>query len=427
MKRPLSLKLSIAVAFLAMGLVIVLGYSMLSVQFFFRGMDSLLASNMETALASYVDTTSKQERKQGQEFSGYFISQDWAQQPVAIRQAFTMAPELSARLQKQAHKTWFTPPDLINFLIKLNIGDEVFFISRSISHDQVSPLIGRNAKQSRQLVLLLSIGISVLLALIVWVLIRHVSQPVSRLTHWTHELSPEQLKQDIPDFSYPELNEMAALIQRSLSTVHSALEREQQFLRFTSHELRTPISIIRNNVELSHKLGQQHGQSLPDKQMQIFDRIDRASLTMKHLTETLLWLSREQPQQLEKHSFNFDHLISQIVDEMRYLLRDKPVKIELHTSPTEITQSPAAVRIIIGNLIRNAFQHTWDGHITIQQQGNQVIIDNHCQLFNNDVKSQDQGFGLGLQLTEKLCKRLGWQYENQPQNDGHHVSLLISA
>ncbi|MEB3733551.1 histidine kinase dimerization/phospho-acceptor domain-containing protein [Halopseudomonas pachastrellae] len=60
--------------------------------------------------------------------------------------------------------------------------------------------------------------------------------------------------------------------------------------RFTSHELRTPISVIRANVELLERLRAQ-SRIDPAMEQQALDRIDRASLTMQHLTETLLWLA----------------------------------------------------------------------------------------------------------------------------------------
>ncbi|WP_319557846.1 histidine kinase dimerization/phospho-acceptor domain-containing protein [Thiomicrorhabdus sp.] len=44
------------------------------------------------------------------------------------------------------------------------------------------------------------------------------------------------------------------MIQQGLVTTYRSMEREQQFLNYASHELRTPIAVIRNNIELLNRL-----------------------------------------------------------------------------------------------------------------------------------------------------------------------------
>ncbi len=426
MKRQLSLKLSLALAVLVIGIVIVVGYSLLSVNFFFRGLDSMIAAGMEDTLETYVETVAPAERQQLHKFSGYIISQDWQQQPDTIQQAFAVPPKELGRIQKQIIADWFQRTDAVHFVIQLDADNQTFFVSRTITRENSSPLIGRQARENKRLIISVSLAITITLALIIWLLMRRVSQPVSRLTEWTHHLTPEVLREPAPDFSYPELNEMAELIRNSLSSVHDTLEREQQFLRFTSHELRTPISVIRNNIELMRKIQQKNGGAPNDKQADIIDRIDRASLTMQHLSETLLWLSREDNSTLSAQSFSLDELICELVEDMRYLLNNKPVEVELNLSSSTLNQSQVATRIVVGNLIRNAFQHTWEGHVVISQQDNTITIDNDCLASSKPEASSDQGFGLGLQLTRQLCDKLGWTYHTHVEPHRHHVALTIT-
>lgn len=426
MKRTLSLKLSIVLAFLLVSLILVLGYSYLSVQFFFRGMDSIIASNMQKAAQTYVSTLPMTSQLAGREFSGYFISPEWEQQPEEIKQIFVDAPKGKAQLAKYVDSDWFSRPDAIYFAIRLKINGQRLYISRKSTMADSSPLVGRFARANRDLIFTLSISIAIALASIAWLLLRYISRPVTRLTHWTRDLSVEKLAAPTPDFVYPELNEMATLIRRSLTTVHNALEREQKFLRFTSHELRTPLSIIRNNVELLHKIEQKQPLNLSGKEMNVINRIDRASLTMQHLTETLLWLSRDDDDALPRQSFRLDLLIQQLVDDMSYLLNNKSVTIESSLSPIEITHSAVAARIVIGNLIRNAFQHTWQGEVIIKQQQSTLTIVNHCRQFTATSTPSDQGFGLGLQLTEKLCQKLNWSYHNTVHENGHTATLQLA-
>ena len=140
------------------------------------------------------------------------------------------------------------------FALKVELANESIYISRTLSRENVSSLVGRNMADSMRLLLGVSALIAVTLILITWLIMRSISTPVARLNNWTQSLTPENLSQPAPDFLYPELNQMAKLIQNSLSSVQRSLDREHRFLRYTSHELRTPISVIRNNIELQYKV-----------------------------------------------------------------------------------------------------------------------------------------------------------------------------
>jgi signal transduction histidine kinase len=300
------------------------------------------------------------------------------------------------------------------------------YISRTLSRENVSSLVGRNMADSMRLLLGVSALIALTLMLITWLLMRSISTPVARLNNWTQSLTPENLSQPPPDFLYPELNQMARLIQNSLSSVQRSLDREHRFLRYTSHELRTPISVIRNNIELQYKVLQQTASSLNPMQRDIADRIDRASITMQHLTETLLWLSREDHEKLPESVVEIDKLLLEITAEMRYLLRDKTVELIVETHPYQCSISAVAARIVLGNLIRNAFQHTWEGEVIISQQGSQISIVNRQFNADIDVAPTELGFGLGLQLTAQLTEKLGWSYQNIANENGHNVILDIT-
>ena len=269
---------------------------------------------------------------------------------------------------------------------------------------------------------------------------------MARLGQWARDLESANLQDPLPDFRYPELNELASLVRASLSSQKDSLEREHRFLRHSSHELRTPISVMRSGIELIRSLPPEQAPAARSMLASIIDRLDRASLNMKHLTETLLWLSRDEPIDLPTRPIALDQLVQDAVEEHRYLLRDKDVSLSVTTSPTTLEQSEVALRMVLGNLIRNAFQHTWAGDVTLRQQGNTVFIDNLQHADRQDDDSNDRhepgsdspaapadtgddlGFGLGLELTAQLTERLGWHYHNQPVAGGRRVSLsLIDA
>jgi len=426
MKAKISLKRLITVSFLLFGGTIVLGYSLLSAHFFIRGMDNIVTGGMENAALTYLASNKSLAEDELVNFRGSQLSRRWEAQSADIRQVFTNPPQRSGELIKRDDSHWLERPDKVYFALKVDLENQSVYISRTLSRENVSSLVGRNMADSMRLLLGVSALIALTLMLITWLLMRSISTPVARLNNWTQSLTPENLSQPPPDFLYPELNQMARLIQNSLSSVQRSLDREHRFLRYTSHELRTPISVIRNNIELQYKVLQQTASSLNPMQRDIADRIDRASITMQHLTETLLWLSREDHEKLPESVVEIDKLLLEITAEMRYLLRDKTVELIVETHPHQCSISAVAARIVLGNLIRNAFQHTWEGQVIISQQGSQISIVNRQFNADIDVAPTELGFGLGLQLTAQLTEKLGWSYQNIANENGHNVILDIS-
>jgi len=423
MKISISLKWFVILSFLTMAAVLIIGYSVLSVKFFFKGMDNIIAGNMVHVLESYIKTTPGEQQGGLTRFSGFMIAKQWGQMPENIKQLIDR-PQTPGKLSIYKEDTWFGKPKSVVFAMSLQLGNKIYYVVHLPSPYKASPLIGNKGKENIRMLIGISLLTALGIAVLIWVLLKRVERPVKFLGQWAHGLDEEQLKAPAPDFIYPELNELARLIQDSLSSVQKSLDREHKFLRHASHELRTPISVIRNNVELLKKLNKSASDTTgtdPDKiahrarqKNKIIDRVDRASQTMKHLTQTLLWLGQDEQVQLPVSDVDLEQLVLELAEEAGYLLRDKEVQVILDTMPAVITLAWVPARIVTGNLIRNAFQHTWRGQVRIFQNETCVQILNHIP--GEDDTVRDLGFGLGLQLTRQLCARLGWTYTSREED-----------
>ncbi|WP_321492411.1 HAMP domain-containing sensor histidine kinase [uncultured Desulfobacter sp.] len=433
MKKPISLKWFVALSFLIMAVVLIIGYSVLSIKFFYKGMDNIIAGNMVHVLESYIKTTPQDQRGDLARFSGFMIAKQWRQMPDNIKELMDV-PARPEELEIYKENAWFGKPKGVIFAMSVQIDNDTYYIVHLAPSEKASPLIGNKGRENLRILIGISLSTALGIAVLIRVLLILVERPVKSLKQWAHGLDADQLKRPAPDFIYPELNELARLIQKSLSSVQESLDREHKFLRHASHELRTPISVIRNNVELL-KLKKLNESALdiaktdPDKialrdrhQDKIFDRIDRASLTMKYLTQTLLWLGQDDQVQLPVADINLENLVRELAEESKYLLRDKDVEVIVHTVPAVITLAQVPARIVTGNLIRNAFQHTWRGKVRIVQTETCVQIINDIPGEKNAGK--DLGFGLGLQLIRQLCHRLNWSYTSR-EEDGLHRACIV--
>lgn len=435
MRRPDTLKGQLILGGLAVGLLVVVGYSFLSAHYFLRGMDNMTLAHMVRVADDVLRQRDGALSEGLEEAAGYHLSADWEAMPASVRHAFRRAPDEPGRLYKQDDGDGLQRPQTFYVAMRHPTAEGPLFVADVMAtrpSGQGAPAgagMPPPDESLNSLMTLLGLGVAIAVGLLVALLwwLRHVSRPVNALGDWARGLDARRLAEPTPDFGYPELNELAGLLRESLRSAHDGLAREQRFLAHASHELRTPITVLRHNLELLRRFQQTHDETWSPRHRQVFARMERAGTTMKHLTETLLWLSREEGAPPPGVAFDLEALIEAQVAELRYLLRDKAVEVELDTEACRVILPEAPTRIVLGNLIRNAFVHTWEGRVVIRQRGSEVRIDNHQASPRVAEASQEVGFGLGLQLTAQLTQRLGWPYENRPDETGHRVRVVFEA
>lgn len=425
MKDTISLKLYVTLIFLSLTTLLVLGYAVLSAHYYRLGMDSITAFTMDQTARDYLESTPLPQRNSQDSYRGYILAKRWQDMPAGIQRQLPNSPKVPDKLTIVDNSGFWRPPDEITFALYYHQGPESIYIVKQDTRQHASPIIGKNAGESLRNLTLITLAAALVVTLVTWLILHQVSRPVSALGTWARSLDAKKLQQPPPDFQYPELNQLAELIRSSLHSVEQGLDREHRFLKHASHELRTPISVIRNNIELMHKLQERPTPDRGPRQRQVLDRIDRASLNMKHMTETLLWLSRDELGDLPVAPVQLETLLSELTENLSYLVRGKKVEIQLTTSTCTLEINETIASIVLTNLIRNALQHTSEGVVYIEQQNNQINIINPQS--NSAATGDDLGFGLGLRLTEQLVAKLGWPYINLQDDSRNTVRLTMTG
>ncbi|TVU61080.1 HAMP domain-containing histidine kinase [Vibrio atlanticus] len=414
--RP-SLRIYVLLAILVTGVTTILVLSALSINYFISGMDVAMRGSMIAQAQQEVVKPGKPVTNQ--EFT---VATQWSDLPQGIQSHIEQSNvELNVISKKVLGKSIFAPPKEGYFVMKVMKGDEERYVSAVFDQTR-DHFLEDKALPHFVTILLTALAAIVLFFAILVLILRKVASPVEQLKNWAKSLDKDNLNEPTPDFHFSELNTLANIIRDSLSSVQSGLEREQKFLGYASHELRTPIAVTRTNSELLEKLIQK-GKS-PEKQLEVIDRIKRAGFTMTDLTETLLWLTRQQDKDLPVEITHLGELLQQINHDLTYLLSGKAVIVNLESDDTRCQLPLGLTRIVLTNLIRNAFQHTDSGTVDIVQSSSKVTIVNH----NTDGTIEDNhlGFGLGLELTEKLLAQYQWQYHNQELAGGREVWVDFS-
>jgi len=292
-------------------------------------------------------------------------------------------------------------------------------------------------KLSIRLVLIAGVALIIGLGLwIGWLTSRKVIAPVAHLSDLVNKSGPDNLPTDLSKtFFDDEVGVLAKALEQAMRRVETHVEREHRFSRYASHELRTPVTIIKGAVTLLKK----KFSSEEDPGYRPLKRIERAVINMENIIETLLWLSREDTAIDQNKAFAVVAVIQETIEQNRYLLVNKPIDIELVPEIDPLLSIPTPIfQIMLTNLIRNAIQHTSSGKISVIVKVDRVIVsDTGAGMDPDDLSlvtqlhlrgARGKGFGLGLSIVKRLCDRLGWRLKIESEKGrGTAVELIFQT
>jgi signal transduction histidine kinase len=416
MKKRISLRMLVALSILTLGSFVIVAFSILSAKYFINGMDVSMIETMKS-IAIFAEPEDGMPFQLGE----FTVATQWEDLPEEIKTHLQRPSNVDEQfVRKILQPSYLSPPQAAFFAMDIIVADKKKFVSVILTNKKVA--MPQSGVDYFLMIFYTCIGALAVLVTFLFILQRRLTEPLQDLTNWAKSLTVEKSHDVIPDFGFSDLNSMAHIIQNSVISIENSLERERQFLSYASHELRTPISVTKSNITLIQRLFREE-QPL-EKQKKAADRIERAVNTMAQLTETLLWIHREEGRETEKYPINLGSLIQHICEDLRYIVASRDVSVKLDFDVDSIVLPETLCSIVISNLIRNAFQHTHHGSVDILQKGGIVIISNINT--HKITPKQDLGFGLGLLLTEQLVARYGWGYDVEKRSNGRCVTLDLS-
>lgn len=270
-----------------------------------------------------------------------------------------------------------------------------------------------------QTVLFIALGSIVLMFLWQTRHINSINNTASALANWADSLNTTNTASPPPNFNVPRLNHIAFTINRSLSTLGDVLEKEQSFAKYTSHELRTPVAALSANIELLEMMMQ----DLSPKERQVLKRMEVAIADMKYQMEAMLWMSKEIEVSSDFEDVNLLPLIEKSTEDNQYLLKGRNVQTTVAGEDFCVNTHTTLLRIVLNNLIRNAYQNTVTGSVCITTERNTLSIRNQNTAVGELPNRRNESFGIGLVLVEKLVRRLDIVMSTEVIDGGRNVTL----
>ena len=271
-----------------------------------------------------------------------------------------------------------------------------------------------------------SIGIQLVL--------KGVFRPLHRLLDWLHCIQPGK---EVPPLDNPtKIREFRQLSDAALdmgNRSYKAYEEQKQFIENASHELQTPLAIVRGKVEL---LAESEG--MTEQQMEQLDEIYATLGRAVKLNKSLLLLSRiENGQYTEMEDVSVDEILDELLPDLMDIYEHKQVRLirKREEQPFIIRCNHSLAQILVSNLVKNSLLHNREGgelqvlttptSLVIKNTGD-VPLDGE-KLFRRfyhgmDGKKDSSGLGLAIARSIALSSSLKLTYEWQ---DGMHTFRLV--
>jgi signal transduction histidine kinase len=141
---------------------------------------------------------------------------------------------------------------------------------------------------------------------------------------------------------------------------------------------------------------------------------------MAELGTALMLMAREESAAAPGAACAVAAVVEEAVEKHRYLLRNKPVELEVRTDASlELPVDRGLVYVMVSNLVRNAFSYTDAGTVRILQDARQLVVEDSGRGIPGDALDQvflrhfrgaaSEGAGIGLFLVKRICDRYGWR------------------
>lgn len=236
------------------------------------------------------------------------------------------------------------------------------------------------------------------------------------------------------DTADAELAAMVEALDQLAARVDAAIDRERVFTRDAGHELRTPVAVLKGSLDLLER----EDRDRPDRERDTLTRMRRTVDDMAALLETLLLLARGEAVPSADETVVNDVAASEIGALAPQAAR-AAATVCLHEREELRVQAPErVVRIVFGNLLRNAVAHTGGGRIDVTVTADSLTVEDNgigmsrVQLASafepfyraDDSRGSGEGHGLGLSIVRRLSRQFGWQVTARSQ-PGQGTSMEI--
>ena len=255
-----------------------------------------------------------------------------------------------------------------------------------------------------------------LIAATVIVVVQRATRPVRALSHELQARPDDDLRPIAAPDAPRELQPLIAATNEHMRRQSDLLAQQQRFVRDASHQLRTPLAVLKAQVQSARR-----GDVAPPEALaEIEHTVDRAT----QLANQMLALAKvaQLQQQADVAPAQFDEVVRAVALDVAPLIAGKGLDFDLQTEPVTLRAHDWMLRELTRNLLHNAIRHTPAGgllaitlvraggeaRLTVADGGHGIAPKLAERLFQPfSAGAGGTGSGLGLAICHEIVQTLG--------------------
>lgn len=255
---------------------------------------------------------------------------------------------------------------------------------------------------------------------------------ITPLTETVQTLKKNNLNEDETEFkksTIKEINTLNIELNEYASLTKEQYLYQRQYSENLSHELLTPLAVIRTKAELIFQ-----NPNLRESDLLNLDRILQTVQRLSKVNQALILLSKINNNQfVDEEEIDLKELINDSLENFEDQIRKKQLTVRLDLSDgKKIISNRNLLHILIVNLVKNAvFHNVENGSIHVSLKKKVLTITNtglesninpedYFQRFVSHKKNNDS-IGLGLAIVKQICTFLGYDIVYNSVNAKHEV------
>ena len=223
-------------------------------------------------------------------------------------------------------------------------------------------------------------------------------------------------------------------LQRLMRKNKETYRIQKEFTENASHELQTPLAVIRSKLDLLMQ------EDLTERQLHLVSDMYQLNTRMGRLNRNLLLLAKiENSQYGQMKTIRLKIFLQDLLPSWHLLQGNREVRMECDgDSDLTIRANPVLFESLVNNLVVNAIRHTASGGICIHLYGSPMLeVSNPAdggsldpgEIFRRfrSGESRKSGTGLGLAIVKAICDFHGWKIKYAFRGSRHVFSVFFHS
>ncbi|MDD4873505.1 MAG: HAMP domain-containing sensor histidine kinase [Dehalococcoidales bacterium] len=237
-------------------------------------------------------------------------------------------------------------------------------------------------------------------------------RPAKAIIKTANSIDPAELTDRIPVKSHDELGILSGTLNSLFDKIYGFIDRQRQFAANTSHDLKSPLSIIKMEASLALKKDR-----TADEYKKALNSIDEEADRLNSMVKDLLALATidSAPLRAGTTALDLSDVVNDILDRWRAPFAVKGIQLERSIATgMKVTGDGRHFSGIVDNLVKNAYQYTPSGgRVTCSLEGdNDNIV----------LKIADTGIGIDKEHLSRIFDRF---YRVDKETSGNGLGLPI--